>query len=53
MNQTTMFAFYVQGKQPKLIVSETMQPIGKEHDVKGRREARALAAKLGAKPWNF
>ena len=24
-----------------------------EHAVAGKREARALAAKLGAKPWNF
>lgn len=46
-------AHYISGKQPLLIISETMRPVGQEIKVSGKREARTMAKAHGAKPWNF
>lgn len=46
-------AHYVTGKNPVLIISETMQPVGTRYPVTGKAEARKLAATHAAKPWNF
>ena len=55
-NATThlsLYAFYVAGKQPALIVSQEKRPVGVTYPVKGKKEARTLAAEKGAQPWNF
>ena len=49
-------AEYTTGKQPMLaitIIANGTRERVSVHPVKGKREARALALKLNAKPWNF
>lgn len=45
-----LYAHYFTGT---LIVGSSMSPVGTTYTVVGKRAARALAAKLGATPWNF
>lgn len=49
-----MYAHYYQTKTRKvLIISADQRPVGKEIDVSGRREAKAIAKRENAKAWNF
>jgi len=44
----TLKAYYYATKKRKYL-----QILGLEFPVSGKREARAIALELGAKPWNF
>jgi len=51
----SLYAHYLAGKLPIVIISPTIRcyPEGDVHHVSGKKEAKAIAVKLGAKPWNF
>lgn len=49
-----LYAHYTVGKQPAVRITPNVRPIeGTVHNVKGKREANALAKAHAAKPWNF
>ena len=56
---TTLYAHYYTGTQAGqrvhyIYLTESTQPVGgKRRTVAGKKEARQLAAKLHATPWNF
>jgi len=52
----TIAAEYTSGKQPRLSITQIengRRTFLSTHPVSGKREARAVAAKFNAKPWNF
>ncbi len=52
--QLTKFAhYYGTGKRKELTVGESTRPIGVVYQVSGLKDARELAKKLNATPWNF
>ena len=52
--QITKYAhYYGTGKRKELIVGDTASPIGEVFQVSGLKDARDLAKKLNATPWNF
>jgi hypothetical protein len=49
-----MFAHYFKSASRKyVIISATMSPVGPQHNVASKREARQLSANLNAQCWNF
>lgn len=54
INQDTKFAHYFgTGKRKELIISDSAIPVGESLPVSGLKDARDLAKKLNATPWNF
>lgn len=45
--------YYKKAGQHYLVIGTSMQPIGTTYMVQDKRAARALAASMNAKPWNF
>ena len=45
--------YYATQKKKVVIISTTLQPIGQEIEVTGKREARKIAEAFAARPWNF
>lgn len=41
------------GKSKQVIIAEGVKPIGQAFKVSGKKEAREIAAKHNAQPWNF
>ena len=47
-------AYYFKSKSVQyVVISESMAPIGQKIAVTGKRDARLIAAKHNAQPWNF
>jgi len=49
-----LYAHYFKTKQQHIvIISDSMKPVGQQHIVQGKKEAKLLALKLNAKRWNY
>ena len=45
--------YFKAGKKHELIISTGYSPTGETLQVSGKKEAKQLAKKLNAQPWNF
>lgn len=56
---TTTYAHYYTGRsngqrRSYVLITEDVRPVnGTRYNVSGKREAREIAARLNAQPWNF
>ena len=45
--------YFKSGKQHQLVISSDARPVGDTHSVSSKKDAKSLAKKLGATPYNY